>query len=103
MNVRLASLLLLAGLAAGPGLAQGARPDSLAMTCAQVQRLVRQAGGIVVGTGPNLFDRYVSDRRFCEPTQGLRRSFVETRDARSCFVGYRCYEPGASDSFGFDD
>lgn len=95
--------ILIAGISSGAALAQSGRPDSLAMTCGEVQRLVQRQGGIVVGTGPNIFDRYVSDRRFCEPTQGLRRSFVATRDARACFVGYRCYEPGASDSFGFDD
>lgn len=101
MRVRHSAALLLL-LAAAPAAAQG-RPDSLALTCAEAQRTVLRAGGIVVGTGPNLYDRYVSDRRFCEPTQALRRSFVQTRDSASCFIGYRCYEPGASDSFGFDD
>ena len=96
------ALLVCLSLISAPAFAQG-RPDSLALTCAAAQETVRRAGGIVVGTGPNLYDRYVADRRFCEPTQALRRSFVQTRDASACFIGYRCYEPGASDSFGFDD
>lgn len=99
---RAVALGLLALALAGPAAAQG-RPSSLALTCEGARRLVLARGAVLLGTGGQTFDRYVSDRRFCEATEALRRSFVPTRDTSACFVGYRCYEPGRSDSFGFDD
>lgn len=65
------------------------RPDSLSMTCAEVQATVARQGAVVVGTGPYVYDRFVSDARFCTPTQIARQSFIRTRDVQSCLV-YTC-------------
>jgi hypothetical protein len=94
-STALAGLTLAAGLTAA-----AARPSTVAMTCAQARGLVLRAGGIVLGTGGQTYDRFVRDRSFCEPTEVGRRAFVPSRDTPQCFVGYTCYEPGRGDRFG---
>jgi hypothetical protein len=68
------------------------RPDTNRMTCAAAQALVMKHGGIVLGTGPSLFDRYVSSRAYCTSTELTEPAFVPTADKRQCFVGYTCRE-----------
>ncbi len=92
---RLYALALLA-LAAGPAQAQG-RPDTTALTCGQARGTVARAGGIVLGTGGPTYDRFVRDRGFCAPTEFTKAAFAPTRDNPRCFVGYTCFEPGATD------
>jgi len=86
--------LALACAAAGtvlPAQAQS-RPDSLTMTCAAAQALVRKQGAIVIGTGPYIYDRYVVDRNFCTPTQRANNTFIATKDNKYCLVGGVCRE-----------
>src|SRR5436190_23987346 len=45
------------------------QPDTSRMTCAAAQALVMERGEIVLGTGPSLFDRYVSSRAYCTSTE----------------------------------
>ncbi len=71
--------------------AQG-RPDTTHMSCAQARGLVVARGAIVLGTGPNLYDRYVDHRGFCTPTEETKPAFVRSGDAPQCFIGYRCEE-----------
>jgi hypothetical protein len=80
--------LLLAGTGVG-ALAQG-RPDSLRMSCDTARRLVSERGALVLGTGPDLYDRYVSGQRYCERDETTEPVWLPTGDARQCFVGYRC-------------
>jgi len=70
-----------------------ARPDSLAMTCAEAASLVTSQGAVVIGTGPNIFDRYVREVRFCSGAEQLKPEWIKTRDNPRCFVGYVCYVP----------
>jgi hypothetical protein len=84
--------LMSAVLASGASALAQSRPDSLTMTCSTAQALVRQQGAVVIGTGPNVFDRYVADRRYCMPTQISQNAFIATRDNRSCLVGGICRE-----------
>ena len=72
-----------------PAAAQG-RPDSLSMSCDQARALLRSRGALVIGTGPHIYDRYVTDRRFCAVTEGTRPAWIATRDTRQCMVGYTC-------------
>ncbi|MGA0564498.1 hypothetical protein ACO2RV_18795 [Ancylobacter sp. VNQ12] len=74
---------------ATPALAQSL-PNSLNMTCAAATALVRQQGGVVIATGPNLYDRYVANQRYCEVDQTTVPAWVQTSDQNECFVGYRC-------------
>lgn len=80
---------LLVAATAGPASAQR-RPDTLTMTCQQVGSLVRAQGAIVLGTGPNIFDRYVADGRFCSLNEVAAPSPLRTRDASRCLSANRC-------------
>jgi hypothetical protein len=91
MRAMIATALVCVVAAATPASAQS-RPDSLTMTCSAAQALVRERGAVVIGTGPNVFDRYVADRRFCMPTQVTQNAFIATRDNRNCLVGGICRE-----------
>jgi len=84
-------LLLSAGflLLAAPALAQS-MPNTLNMSCASAAGLVNRSGAVVLATGPNVFDRYVSSRRFCDVTQTVQPQWLATADNPQCFVGYRC-------------
>ncbi|WP_428030676.1 hypothetical protein [Ancylobacter sp.] len=82
------ALLLLALPLSG---AAQARPDSLAMSCASAQALVRQQGAVVIGTGPNLYDRFVTDAGYCQ-SQRSKPAWIPTRDEAQCLVGQLCRE-----------
>ncbi|MCA0421984.1 MAG: hypothetical protein LCH61_01460 [Proteobacteria bacterium] len=85
------SLVFVALLAAGTSLAQ-ARPMTPSMTCEAVQRLVQRSGAIVLGFGPDLYDRVVSTQRACLYSEVLEPIWVPTRNNRQCFAGYTCKE-----------
>jgi hypothetical protein len=90
-KVLFATLMVLAMSTAERAAAQS-RPDTTRMTCAAAQALVTKRGAIVLGTGPSLFDRYVSSRAYCMSTELTEPAFAPTTDNRQCFVGYRCRE-----------
>lgn len=71
------------------------RSDTHRMTCAAARTLVTQQGGIVLDTGPSLFDRYVSSRAACLSTQIIEPAYVPTADNQQCFIGYNCKEPSS--------
>jgi hypothetical protein len=91
-----AALMVLAMSPAECASAQS-RPDTTRMTCAAAQALVTKHGAIVLGTGPSLFDRYVSSRAYCMSTELTEPTFAPTTDNRQCFVGYRCRESYGDD------
>lgn len=70
--------------------AQAQRPSTLSMTCAQARGVVASAGSIVLSTGVNTFDKYVSSPGYCEFGEYAYSASVPTRDTRSCHIGYRC-------------
>jgi hypothetical protein len=51
---------------------------------------VLSRGAVVLGTGTYTYDRYVSDRRFCEINETIFPAFVPTRDTPQCPIGYIC-------------
>jgi hypothetical protein len=75
---------------AGTRASAQSRPSTLAMSCAQTARLVGSRGAIVMNTGPNTYDRYVSNRNFCEINEVLEPIWAPTADNPQCFIGYRC-------------
>lgn len=79
------SLLMVTAM---PGLAQ-ARPDSLTLSCAAASALVRERGAVVIGTGPDLYDRFVTDPGYCQ-SRRTEPAWIPTRDDRQCLVGQRC-------------
>ncbi|MFG1319037.1 hypothetical protein [Xanthobacter autotrophicus] len=95
----LSAVSLLTALAASPIEAQ-ARPDTLALSCEEAAALVTKNGAIVLGTGPNIYDRYVSQIRYCSGAEQLKAEWVKTRDNPQCFIGYTCYVPSRDNSLG---
>lgn len=69
-----------------------ARPDSLKMSCAAANELVRQMGAVVIGTGPDLFERFVTGAGYCGMAQRTEPAWIPTADQRQCLVGKRCIE-----------
>ncbi|WP_375458622.1 hypothetical protein [uncultured Enterovirga sp.] len=90
--LRIALTTLLVASAALPAVAQ-IEGSSVAMTCRQSAGLVRARGAVVLGTGGQTYDRFVSDRRFCQVTEQVRPAFAPTRDDPACLIGYTCFEP----------
>ncbi|WP_208986221.1 hypothetical protein [Labrenzia sp. OB1] len=84
-----AAAAALALSAVQPAVAQSGRPDTRSMSCAQVQSLINQRGGVVLSTGQHTFDRYVANRNFCQHGEILKRDYVPTKDNNRCYV-QRC-------------
>ncbi len=68
------------------------RPDTTRMSCEAARALVQRSGAIVLTTGPGLYDRYVSHRGFCTPSEDTEPAFVRSGDRSQCLVGYTCFE-----------
>lgn len=84
-------ILFAAALLAGASGAHAQnRPDTLRLPCAAAASLVRDAGAIVLGAGPNIYDRVVSSRAYCERDEQIEPRWLPARDTGSCFVGYTC-------------
>lgn len=77
------AIVLVAGAAHG-------RPDSTAMTCAEAKDMVAAHGAIVIGTGPNLYDRYVAHGGYCAHGEVAEPAWIKTSDDDQCMVGYTC-------------
>jgi len=69
------------------------RVDTLSMSCADVQSLMKRVGAAVLNTGPTTYDRYVRDMSFCNPGDVTKPSWVPARDTKQCFVGNICWDP----------
>lgn len=70
-----------------PAIAQS-RPDVRKMSCAQVQDTIAKAGGIVLTTGNQTFERFVASRDNCMVGEIMRRDTVKAADG-NCSVN-RC-------------
>jgi hypothetical protein len=80
-------------LAAGGAQAQQGMPNTRTMSCAQVQSLVARSPGVVLATGPNTFDRYVNNVRFCSGSEQIKPEWVPAKDG-TCYVGGgTCWDP----------
>ncbi len=66
------------------------RPSTTTMSCAAANALVLSRHAIVLGTGRDLYDRYVSDQGQCMVDQTVVPAFAPTIDNPQCFVGSRC-------------
>lgn len=84
-----APVLLGAALATTAAAAQP-RPLTTSLPCASVAALVSARGAVVLGTGPNAYDRYVAHGGLCERGQGSEPAFERAADTAQCLVGYRC-------------
>lgn len=91
MRALFATIALCGVVASASAFAQG-RPNSVNMTCAQARGAVASAGALVLGTGGATYDRYVSNRSFCTPSEVTDPGFAPTVDNPQCLVGYLCVE-----------
>ena len=89
-SVPMAALAGLMLWGAGAGALAQARPDSLRMSCEAARRLISERGAVVLGTGADIYDRYVATQRFCQRDEYTEPVWLPTGDSRQCFVGYRC-------------
>jgi hypothetical protein len=73
------------------------RYDISNMSCAKVQGLVQSQGAVILRyrsarvPGLPLYDRYVRDSSYCDPSQFATRAGVPTADTDYCPVA-RCIE-----------
>lgn len=86
-RIMAAFTLALAGV--GPAGAQG-QLDTLRMSCAAAAETVRRAGAIVLHSGPNIYDRYVSAQNFCTREEIMKPVWAPAADTPQCFIGYVC-------------
>ena len=66
------------------------RPSTTTMACRAANALVVSRGEIVLSTGRDIFDRYVSMQYYCGPGEKTIATFVPSADNPQCFIGYRC-------------
>src|SRR5262245_51485428 len=87
------SLIVAASLLATLAAAEAQRLDSTRMSCGQARALVESRGAVVLGSGPHVYDRYVSGSRFCEAGEVARASWAPTADNAYCPIGNLCQTP----------
>nr|WP_249729848.1 hypothetical protein [Chelatococcus sp. YT9] len=75
------------GTAAVPSAFAQAQVQASRESCAALQNLVQRQGRVIIGTGPYLYDTYVTN---CAPRQSQVPAYLSTRDNPQCFVGYSC-------------
>ncbi len=90
--------LLLAVALCAPGIVHAqSRPSTTAMTCEANKALVNSRQAVVLGTGRDLYERFVSTQAQCEPGQTTEPAFAPASDNPQCMVGWRCKEVSRDD------
>jgi hypothetical protein len=69
-----------------------ASPNSLTMSCSAARATVQQGGAVVMYSGPDIFDRFVSNVSYCEGNEWTVPAWIPTEDNPHCLVGKRCKE-----------
>jgi hypothetical protein len=87
MKAALAFVLLASTGSTALGQAAG---TTQGMSCGQASALVASRGAIVLHTGPNTYDRFVTNSGACPLGQYTEPAWVRTADRAQCFIGYRC-------------
>jgi hypothetical protein len=75
------------------------RASTLNMSCGQARSIVASRGAVVLGTGGQTYDRFVSARNFCEINETTEPVWVPTADTPQCPIGFRCRDSDL-DMFG---
>lgn len=82
-------LALAALLGAAASAHAQARFDARELTCAQINSLINSRGSVVLATGQFTYDRFVTNRTQCNPSEDARSTTIPASDTRSCRV-QRC-------------
>ena len=72
-------------------------PNSLTMSCAATSSLVREKGQVVIASGPNIYQRIISEPGACFAEQVAVPAWLPTADQSQCLVGLRCQERVGND------
>ncbi|MCV0397614.1 MAG: hypothetical protein K5872_17390 [Rhizobiaceae bacterium] len=89
--MRLLAILLALTTLSAPAHATS-RYVSTSMTCGEAQDRVLREGEVVLrwtsarNPGLPLYNRYVADRSFCQPTEALYYEYIPTSDTDQCPV-----------------
>lgn len=85
LALTVATVLLATGV-----LAQESRPLTTTLSCRHTSNAITSQGSMVLQTGANTYDRYVSWDQFCQRGERAEPAWVPTADVKQCFIGYRC-------------
>lgn len=88
--MKILGLILIAAIPLAPGAAAQQRPLTLGMGCGQARELVNSRKAVVLSTGQNTYDRYVSSAASCLSGEFARPAWVPTADNPQCLIGYTC-------------
>ena len=66
------------------------RPHTPSMACRDAAALVAARGSVVLGTGPNAYEKVVVHGGFCSLAETTAPAWAPAADNPQCFVGYRC-------------
>ncbi len=81
---------LVALIAFVPQGAAAAAPFTPALSCRAAAGIVAARGAVVLATGGDLSDRYVSNQGQCYRDEDIKPAWVRAADSAACFVGYTC-------------
>ena len=87
--IKFAVAVVISGLSTLPAASQ-ARVNSLNLSCSQAKAVVKQRGVVIMSTGSRIYERVVSNRRYCEIGEQTEAYRTSTADTRSCNVGKKC-------------
>ena len=77
------------------------RQSTLNMTCSEADALITSAGQIVLTTGANTFNRFVTSRGFCRAQEHTEPGYARTSDRNRCRLHY-VSKPGRTQFKDFD-
>jgi hypothetical protein len=60
------------------------------LACSVIANVVSSRGAVLLATGGDNFDRYVSDQSQCALGEQIAPAWVKSADSASCFVGFTC-------------
>jgi hypothetical protein len=88
--MRLIAIVLVASLPA-TAIAQ-TRLSTTGMSCSSASALVSARHAVVLSTGGQTYDRFVSDQSQCPVGQVTLPGFAPAADNAQCLVGWRCID-----------
>ena len=92
MTIRAITFAMVGLIACAGGAFAQKRLSTTDMTCAGAAAFVASHGAVVIGTGGDTYERVVTGQGFCNRGEDTKPLFAPTRDNRTCFVGYYCFE-----------
>jgi hypothetical protein len=83
-------VILIALIAASSNSFAQNRLSTPTLSCRTIADAVADRGAVLLSTGRDRFDRYVSDQSRCSLGEQITPAWVQSADSNECFVGYTC-------------